>query len=460
MVRFFVLILLFVLGSGAFAQNATDREARLNRLLADYEREQSALQVPDMDITGTKVFSLRLNSLKNIETELDGLIKTELDELAQWEIDLARSYKSPSSAKVEELHKIYLDSRINYGEAKDYKRYAAFTDLFFESQKLYAEIHPVPKEGRLKTAMMKVKAGAAKFKRLMNLSLRLAVPSLQMLLSAFQKVTKTRIGFGTSVDKFFEQWGKASGISVEVTNREFLANPQRMRIFVPTHRDANLDAVAFAALKTKNPVVFGALNLKNHPIFGMKDHPLVKPMIDSLEKNDTFILAGAQEKPIEKFMRLYREGKVQDVLIYPEGQVGLGMKESRPVRHNFSEAFLKTLVQEGVDFELVPVTYVNGAQFFEYHNDIDYIKTEPAQQKLLVNVQRPIQAEELKRFFETYGEKDFTTYLRMKWLFELETNQDLILGQGRWDHIKAAFVGKIVGGKPCDIRNLERLFAD
>lgn len=457
MVRLFILI--FLCGS-AFAETAAERERRLERLLTRYEHTHGSLTVPAMDMTGTADFKRSLNSLVVIEGELDGLIKTELDELAQYQVDLAKSFTAPGSAKVEALFQTYMDSRVNYGEAKDFKRYAAFTDLFFETQKLYNEINPAPKTGKLAAAMAKVKAGAIRFKRLMNLSLRLALPSLQMLLSAFQSVTKTKIGFGTSVDKFFDQWGKASGITVEVRNAERLANRERVRIIVPTHRDANLDAVAFAALKSENPVVFGALNLKNHPIFGMKDHPIVKPMIDALERNDTFILAGAKEKPIEKFMRLYREGKIQDVLIYPEGQVGLGMKESRPVRDNFSEAFLKTLVQEGVDFDLVPVTYVNGAQYFEYHNEIDYIKTEPGQKKLLVNVQEPISSEELKRFFAAYGEKDFTTYLRMKWLFDLETNKDLILGQGRWDRVRAAFTGKIVGGSPCDPRNLDRLFAE
>lgn len=441
MLKTLIFILLLSLPALLFAQTAAEREARLNTALADYEKKYNDLHVPDIRNVNTADFANRLNDLKKMEETLDGLIKQELDELA----DSMRAGQSPH---VQELYQKYLASRVEYGGAKDYRRYAAFTDLFFESQKMYQNKVP-PRSFR---------AAIAKFGRLVKLGMKLALPGLQMMVSAFQNVTKTKVGFGTSVDRFFKKWGEASGISVEVTNRELLQNQERIRIYVPTHRDANLDALAFAALDVENPVVFGALNLKNHPIFGMKDHPMVKPMIDALEKNDTFILAGAAEKPMEKFMRLIREGKVQNVLIYPEGQVGLGIKESRPVRTNFSEAMLKTLVEAGVDFELMPVTYVNGAQYFEYHNDVDLIRVEPGQEKLLVNVQRPISSQELKQFFARFPEKDFTTYLRMNWLFDLPTNDELVLGQGRWANIQNAFQTKLTG-KSCVANALETLAA-
>lgn len=429
--RLFILLFL-VSPAGVFAQSAADREARLNSGLNAYQRNYKELQNPDLKDVGTPRFTQRLDDLKKIEVNLDGLIKQELDELADTQLNFAKSVKSsdPSvtaaAKKIEDLHAAYVASRVEYGGNKDFKRYAAFTDLFFGSQDLFKLATPPEKTAPFNQFKQVVK----KFGRLMKLSLKLAVPSLQMLLSAFQSITKTKVGFGESVDRFFGKWGEASGLSVEVTNREVLANQERLRIFVPTHRDANLDAVAFAALKVDNPVVFGALNLKNHPIFGLKDNPLVRPMITALENNDTFILAGASEKPLDKFLRLIKEGKVQNVLNYAEGQVGLGIKESRPVRAGFSEALLKALVDQGIDFDLVPVTYVNGAQYFEYHNAIDMIKVEPGQEKLLVNVQKPIRSEEIRQFFNHYPEKDFNTYLRMNWLFDLPTNEDLVLGQG------------------------------
>ncbi len=441
MLKTLIFILFVSLPAVLFAQTAAEREARLTTLISDYENKYNELHTPNLSEVNTPEFSAKMNDLKAIEETLDGLIKTELDELAA-------SMMRGQPVNVQALYRKYLESRVEYGGAKDYKRYAAFTDLFFESQKMYQN----------KAAPKGFRAAINKFGRLMRLSMKMAIPSLMMLMSAFQRVTKVKMGFGESVDQFFKKWGQASGITVEVSNRELLLNQERLRIFVPTHRDANLDAIAFAALDVENPVVFGALNLKNHPIFGMKDHPMVKPMIDALERNDTFILAGAEEKPMAKFMRLIREGKVKNVLIYPEGQVGLGMKESRPVRTNFSEAMLKTLVEQGVDFELMPVTYVNGAQYFEYHNEVDLIRTEPGQEKLLVNVQKPITSEEIRQFFARFPEKDFTTYLRMNWLFDLPTNQDLVLGQGRWANIQDAFHTSLTG-KSCVARAFETLMA-
>lgn len=448
------LLLLFQAVAGTVENN----EAELDRAISIYESNYGGLRAPDMTQVGSNEFRAKLEDMKGMEARLDTLIKSELDEIANTELRFAQLAKSGSpltrerAIRVEALHAKYLESRVEYGQAKDYKRYAAFTDLFFETQKLYEAAAPVARPN----VLARFTTAARKVGRLMNLAVRLSIPAFQMLLSAFQV---SRMGFGQSVDRFFGAWGRASGLRVEVQNADILKNQERIRIFIPTHRDANLDAVAFSALNVENPVVFGALNLKNHPIFGMRDHPMVKPIIDALENNDTFILAATKEKPLDKFLRLIREGKVQNVLNYAEGQVGLGIKESRPVRENFSELLLKTLVDNGVDFELVPVTYVNGAQYFEYHNEIDYIKTERGQEKLLVNVHQPIRSDQIRRFFEKYGEKDFNTYLRMNWLFDLQTDQDLVLGQGRWSSIQEAFGNKISAGRTCGgIRALEALF--
>ena len=123
------------------------------------------------------------------------------------------------------------------------------------------------------------------------------------------------------------------------------------------------------------------------------------------------------EKPIEKFIRLICENKASNALIYPEGQVSLGIKESRPVRENFSKALITRLIEEKIDFELVPVSYVNGAKFFEYHNEVDVIKSEEAQLK--IKVHRPITADEIAVFLKKYDSKILNTYLRFNWLFNL-----------------------------------------
>lgn len=436
-----------------FNQVIQEKENDLDKHIKQYEEKYHKRSVLDLSKIGSKEFESHLKDLKVMEGKLDGLIKTEIDSLARAQLNFASELEklnpalAPKAQELKTLYANYEASKVEYGGAKDFRRYAAFTDLFFKTKEVFdgAKLGTTSKTAQL---LKKFAKTASKVKNLLNLSVRLSLPALQMLLSAFQNVTKTKIGFGGSVDKFFEKWGKISDISVEVKNHDILKEQKRLRLFVPTHRDANLDAVAFAALKVENPAVFGALNLKNHPIFGVKDNPLVKPLITSLESNDTFILAGAPEKPIDKFIRLNKENKVRNALIYPEGQVGLGLKESRPIRENFSEALLRRLVQENIDFELVPVTYVNGSQFFEYHNDLGKIKVEKGQEKLFVNVHKPITSTEIKKFMNTYGSKDLNTYLRFLWLFEMDTNQKEILGQGRWNNIQSAFNQKVTG-KDC-----------
>ena len=74
-------------------------------------------------------------------------------------------------------------------------------------------------------------------------------------------------------------------------------------------------------------------------------------------------------------------------------------------------------------------------------------------------MQKPIRSEEVRRFFENYPAKDFNTYLRMNWLFDLPTNEDLILGQGRWEKVNEAFNAKITG-RSCVKNALEKLLRE
>ena len=428
---------------------------KLDGLIQQFQEKYHGLGVLDLSRVGTVEFENHLNDLSIMESQLDDLIKEELDALAKAQNNFAQmlSAQTPElKSKVEEIKLLYANyelSRQEYGGAKDYKRYAAFTDLFFKTKELYEEVRSGPPKLKLAKIFEQFEKIAKRVKNFMQMSVKLAIPSLQMLLSAFQNITNTKIGFGKSVDLFFKKWGEISDITVEVNNKEYLKDQKKLRIYVPTHRDANLDAIAFAALDVDNPAVFGALNLKNHPIFGVKDNPLIKPLITSLEKNDSFILAGAPEKPIEKFIRLIKENKIKNALIYPEGQVGLGIKESRPVRENFSHSLLKRLVTEDIAFELVPVTYMNGAQYFEYHNELGKMKVEDGQHKLSVNVHKPISSESVEYFLRKYDSRHLNTYLRFLWLFEMETGKDLIFGQGRWNNIQDAFQAKMNGTNSC-----------
>ena len=435
-------------------------EKEFNSLLSEYEQKHGDLSLLDISLSDTTQFENQLKDLKKLELKLDELIKVELDSLANIqanfarEIALTRPEFAQQASEIQKLLKNYEVNKLEYGGAKDYKRYAAFTELFFKTKELYESSSKLKQPG-LKKLLLIVERTILKVTNLLSLSTRLSLPSLQMFFSAFQNVTHSKIGFGKSVDLFFKQWGNYSKISTQVDGLDNLKNQKRLRLFIPTHRDANLDAVAFAALNVDNPVVFGALNLKNHPIFGLKDNPLVKPMIHSLERNDSFILAGAAEKPIDKFIRLIHENKAKNVLIYPEGQVSLGLKESRPVRENFSKALISRLLEEKIDFELVPVSYINGAQFFEYHNEFDYIKTEES--KLKINVHKPITANEIAIFLKQHDSSLLNTYLRFNWLFNLDTNDELLLGQGRWNTIKNSFHQKLTNESP-DCKSLIKSF--
>ncbi len=427
--------------------------------------------------TGSDKSQKLLTLIKKQEVLFDKLIQLELNEIVEIQRNIFNVIKSEINTqgiKSERVNEILesMDSEIEryyinvneYGGPKDYKRYASFVRIFKKTQSLLAEIEKLndshylkyivrPLEGFLSTtrnSLQTLKVGIYTLPGFAKLANSIAIVS--------GKDGKNS-GIGTAGFKIFEDWGKASGIKTEVSGSEYLEknSPSKVRIYVPTHRDANLDSVALAPLKPRDPIIFGALNLEGHPVFGVRDNNLLDNIVKRIEANDAFILAGSKTNPTEKYLEVIREGKASEAVIYSEGQVALGIKETRPVREKFSTELINRLLLENIDFELVPVTYENAGQNFRWNDGIGKMTTEKGDEILKVKVHEPIDHTEIAKLKKVHGIENLNHLIRSIWHQNLPTDENHLLGKSRWSLIKEAFIERSQNRSTCRLNVLRSL---
>ena len=207
-----------------------------------------------------------------------------------------------------------------------------------------------------------------------------------------------------------------------------------VRVFALVHRDGDLDGLAVAHLGLKSSIVFGALNLADHPIFGLRGNPLGKHIANSLSRHDNFILLGDKnrEAPIDKLVRLLRAEKSDNVVIFPEGHVSLGLMEGRPVSDKFTDSLLLRLGNEGFAYEVIPVTLLNSGRLLHYSSELGGLALEGGERTLRIKIHDAIPGDEVKKLSTAASPQAFNRLLRQLWLESLPTDTGHLMGQARW----------------------------
>ena len=433
-------------------------------------------------------FDLTLGQIqeeRRIQDRLDQLSQSEFDLLLQDMLENSRltaeeamilhpgipaARLNATADRLASLHEDYLRQKIQFGQGKDYKRYTAVASFFNEQNRFASELKKLfPRKNASARVTQLLDASLDTLRRVsgfISVTKKMARPAAKALVEAFRVQTPPRrTGFSDAWLDLFRQWGKASGLRVEIEGAEHLANTgeEVVSIIAPIHREANLDAVALAGLQLDDSIVFGALNLEKHPIFGATGNPLMRPVVRALEDHDNFILVTSkQEDPLVKVVRLLKGGKTQKVIIFPEGQVSLGMNESRPVRESFSTKFLEKLSQEGIRYQVVPVTLGNGGPLLHFETSLNQLKVDPGKETLNVKFHAPVDQAAFERLSKANHAEDFNYLLRAIWLENLPSDSHYLLGQARWSDVVEKSAGLYPGlsSSRCVTRRLRQRLLD
>ncbi|MCK6600140.1 MAG: hypothetical protein L6Q37_17380, partial [Bdellovibrionaceae bacterium] len=290
---------------------------------------------------------------KTYQENMDSFIKTEMNYLivgtyttltVLWD-DLVLKYPKIPRKELNELlskaqlnYKLYQQSIEQYGKPLDGPTRTTAYRAFFDNAKEFIDLYQLATHNQI-LAKDQIKKIDSKAKRLFSTIKGIVLMTPEMVKVLFKSFLPTRytdssVALSKSIDSLFLKFAKAFGISASLENKEVLdklikeATPgsKKINIITPNHSHPIHDAI-----------LMSSLNLPNYLLVMATDQILAGSLADKVDKNDHIITVGrGSDTPINKILAQLEKGEVNNIVIYPEGSVSVGIYETRPLREKFS----------------------------------------------------------------------------------------------------------------------------
>lgn len=335
------------------------------------------------------------------------------------------------SAEIEYIK--YKENIDKYGLPKDGPLRTSPYRAFFEKAKLFVDTVSAENFSIEKTTFMKtLYKKTLRVYQLMKMLVRLSPTVISTVISIFSKDTPSydKTPLWTKINSIFKIVKTEMGFKVNITGKgrsiiEKINNnndPKTVYVIAPTHNHPILDNITMAELNIKDSLLVMATD---------QFIPL-KSIANRLNDIDSLITVGrGSDLPIHKIYEQIEKGTSNNILIYPEGCVSVGLCESRPVRPKFSWGLIKGLVDKGYNVEIIPIVYKNNFKFL-HENSVDYFlnlfDTAKSEKQLEVEILPSVDQEFLKSIMNANRPELLSLLLRSNWLEKYKTNDIYING--------------------------------
>lgn len=368
----------------------------------------------------SKLISEIDESQQEFQLALDGFYRRSIDYLMEtyfqavdgMEFRLGDRLEKPQLARVATAMKAVREEYLNYshyrdlyGQAKDFSRTKAISDFFAAIQSLAVELEraedPSSQSRAAGEHASDLMARAETFFPMVPDGLRFLSTLFFNAKSGPEKTPVT-----DSLGELLRAQAKREGYKIYIEGEERIPeirDARTINIYVPTHRQPELDVTAHSHLE------IGPYLLVGHPdAFGIS-----KIVTDAITRVDSFITVGrGSGKPLDQTMQRLREGKARQIMIYPEATTSF-FHDTRPLREKFATGFLRPLREAGYSVNLIPISYPENSRILGKRGD-EYSKT------IRVVVGRPLLAAELEHLVALHGDQALNRWVRASWLGDLQ----------------------------------------
>jgi len=381
-----------------------------------------------------------LNDQLNVQ-ELKALIELTLKD-AEFFLEVTRSQSSRK--QFQSTQRIYMEVVVAandyfeketfYGQNNDNERFNAFRSYL---KKYSLWLNHVEKNKLTSTESLlqlyDLKKAIASISQLTRIGWATFRPAIKLLHAIFFRPTTPngQTPITTETMNLFEQWGKASGLKIETEGLDRIpkTKPGEVNLYLPNHFDANLDFHVLSALGIKDYVTFGALNIEGTKVFSFAMQKRTKFIINQILKNDHFFLLGQGIDAGTRLIEALKKGKSQNFLLFSQGLVSLGLRESLPIRDGLTQLITR-LQAEGLKINLVPIAMPNNARTLPMKDPMILKSDESKPLKLIVG--EPILNGELLQLKENQQLSSLSVWLRAWWLTQMKTDNSFVVGVKKW----------------------------
>ena len=394
-----------------------ERVQEAERLAIEWDRAEKKYQTTVDDLTNRELdFFIKSTMLAMRQ------MKSALDESqgkgdpAQMEI----AVKNYESAK--KSFAAYVLARKGFGGPKDGPKRTGPYREFFNEAKIFFDSVPVAAAESSQPAKsfwtkLKEKASGAYIRA--QLVVRVLPPVLKSLIISWT-IPKSGPGEAPLQTRGFHKTLRAvkevAGYEVEIEGREFLPKGgpligKTVNLIVPTHRNPILDHILMSE-------------------FDLQSYLLVMAPLPLLGEVDSVVAVKHGADPVAKILTQLSLGKTDTVFIYPEGSVGAGLFETRPVREKFVWGLVMGLKNAGYDVNLIPVTYLNSGRFVDESSMGDFFKSIGKEKGtvLKAKVSEPIDGRLITLLENVGSHSAVGRFIRATWLETLPTDKEFLNG--------------------------------
>jgi hypothetical protein len=417
-------------------QNVQEAE----RLAIEWDRAETKYQATIDDLTNRELdyfIKSTMLAMKVMKTAMDESVSkgrvstaTKLETTTSGATGSTKVSNSAVDAnKIAEAHNAakksfaaYVVARRKFGGPKDGPQRTEPYREFFAEAKAFFDSAAVTQAESLRPAKsfwtkLKEKASGAYIRA--QLVVKVVPPVLRTLLISW---TIPKSGPGEAplqtrgIHNVFAAIKDVAGYKVEIEGREFLPKGEALtgktvNLIVPTHRNPILDQILMSA-------------------FDLKSYLLVMAPMPLLGDVDTMVTVTHGAKPVDKILQQLALGKTDTVVIYPEGSVGAGLYETRPVREKFVSGLVTELRDAGYGVNLIPVTYINSGRFVDENSIGAFFKTVGHETGTILRakVERPMDGRLITLLERVGSYSAVGRFLRATWLETLPTDKEFLNG--------------------------------
>jgi hypothetical protein len=367
-----------------------------------------------------------------IQSKFDYLIDRSWLEVRQMhlrvQLELKKTKKTKILSQLDSIYRtlrdhlgFYRKNRYMYGAPLEYNRRVAPYTQFFATLSKYLELVRKRTEVNLEEWGGAPGArGAGVLELAYGLGFIPNLPSaIHELVSNRDRALADNTPLTHTLDSLVKRAAHSARINVKIADRGRLeASPDKqiITIYTLSHRNAMRDLVLMANLNLENYLLVAA------------GYFYPNMVARALYKDSNFIFVGRQGgEPMQQILQSLRIGQSNKIVIYPEGALPMGLEETHPIRPNFSKSLITGLRKAGYLVRIVPVTWVNGATFFDTTNLTGAFGSD-LEKNLRGAVSIPIENETLDLIYKKGDDLMLADLIRMSWLENFETNSKKFLG--------------------------------
>lgn len=223
------------------------------------------------------------------------------------------------------------------------------------------------------------------------------------------------------------RFAQAEGYHVEIKNRAPLLAAMKapgahdVNLIVPTHQVPRSDLVLMSHLADDDFLLFAAAN----DFMPKGQGPLVG-------KQSFIVDVGRGKEPVKAALEKIKAGLSHNVLMYPQAYTSFGYAETRPPVPGFTD-FVRTLIDEGYNVRVFPVTYETGAPASTELSHYGLVGRElwDDEKYLAATVHTPWDPDMVKKLVASKDTNHMRWLLRSQWLSTMPTDEAHVLGQYR-----------------------------